>query len=129
VVVMIVLSLITKARQQATRGTGKPNPKMQALIERLQAQQGGNQPVQFQGQFTRAAGPGGPPPAPTPGQPTGPVHVGTPQGSQQAAAVLQQLLQNGRQPRHAGEWSAPGQASQQPPRQFQPGQFQPAQFP
>src|SRR5206468_6169804 len=90
VVVMIVLSLITKARQQATRGTGKPNPKMQALIERLQAQQGGNQPVQFQGQFTRAAGPGGPPPAPTPGQPTGPVHVGTPQGSQQAAAVLQQ---------------------------------------
>ncbi|MGW7686142.1 hypothetical protein ACWGID_35695 [Kribbella sp. NPDC054772] len=61
VVVMIVVSLITKARQQSTRRDGKPNPRMQALIEKLQAQQGGNQPVQFQGQFTQAAGQGGPP--------------------------------------------------------------------
>ncbi|MFF0345644.1 hypothetical protein [Kribbella sp. NPDC004875] len=64
VVVMIVVSLITKARQQSTRRDGKPNPRMQALIEKIQAQQGGNQPVQFQGQFTQAAGQGGPPAVP-----------------------------------------------------------------
>ncbi|MGW6200151.1 hypothetical protein ACWF0M_28675 [Kribbella sp. NPDC055110] len=111
VVVMIVLSLISKARQGSKGRNGQPNARMQALIERIQAQQGGgNQPVQFQGQFTQAAGPGGPPPAPIPGQ----MQTGTAQGSQQAAAALQQLLQNGRQPRHAGERNSPGLAAQQP---------------
>jgi hypothetical protein len=138
VVVMIVVSLIGKARQGSKGGKGQPNARMQALIERIQAQQGGNQPTQFQGQFTQAARPGGPPPAPTPGRPTFPVQTGTTQGSQQAAAVLQQLLQNGRQPRHAGERNSPGQAAQQPGTgtpyppagMYQPpAQFQPAQYP
>ncbi|TCC08182.1 hypothetical protein [Kribbella soli] len=128
VVVMIVLSLISKARQGSKGGNGQPNARMQALIERIQAQQGGNQPVQFQGQFTQAAGPGGPPPAPIPGQ----MQTGSAQGSQQAAAVLQQLLQNGRQPRHLGERNSPGQAAQQPgtgtPYQ-PPAQYQPSQYP
>jgi hypothetical protein len=139
VVVMIVLSLITKARQQSTRRDGKPNARMQALMEKIQAQQGGNQPIQFQGQFTQAAGQGGqgrqggqggPPPAAS-GQ------TGTPPGSQQVAAALQQLMQSGRQPRRPGEWNAPGQAPQQsgaltPYPQagvYQaPAQFQPAQY-
>ncbi|WP_410791576.1 hypothetical protein [Kribbella sp. C-35] len=134
VVVMIVLSLIGKARQGSKGGNGQQSARMQALIERIQAQQGGNQPVQFQGQFTQAAGPGGPPPAPIPGQ----MQTGSAQGSQQAAAVLQQLLQNGRQPRHAGERNSPGQAAQQPgfgtpyppAGMYQPpAQFQPSQFP
>jgi hypothetical protein len=134
VVVMIVVSLIGKARQGSKSSNGRPNARMQALIERIQAQQGGNQPVQFQGQFTQAAGPGGPPPAPIPGQ----MQTGTAQGSQQAAAVLQQLLQNGRQPRHAGERNSPGVAAQQPGSgtayppagAYQPAaQFQPAQYP
>jgi hypothetical protein len=123
VVVMIVMSLITKARQQATRGNGQPNARMQALIERIQAQQGGSQPVQFQGQFTQAARPGGPPPAPG----TFPVQAGNPQGSQQAAAALQQLMQNGRQAPRPGEWAAPGRPSIQPqfPIQYNPGPHQP----
>ncbi|TDW92561.1 hypothetical protein [Kribbella sp. VKM Ac-2566] len=128
VVVMIVVGLINKAKQQSGGGNAKQNARMQALIERIQAQQGGNQPVQFQGQFTQAAGPGGPPPAPIPGQ----MQTGSAQGSQQAAAVLQQLLQNGRQPRHMGERNSPGQAAQQPafgtPYQ-PPAQFQPSQHP
>jgi hypothetical protein len=135
VVVIIVVSLIGKARQGSKSGNGQPNARMQALIERIQAQQGGNQPTQFQGQFTQAAGPGGPPPAPIPGQ----MQTGTAQGSQQAAAVLQQVLQNGRQPRHAGERNSPGLAAQQPglgtayppagmyqpPVQYNPGPYQP----
>ncbi|NIK58738.1 hypothetical protein [Kribbella shirazensis] len=153
VVVMIVLGLITKARQQSA---GKPNPRMQALVERLQAQQGGNQPIQFQGQFTPAAGPGGPPPPPGqqafPGQPFAgqsfpgqpfpgqpfPAQAGHAQDSGHAAAALHQLLQSGRQPRRQGEWNAPGQAAQQPGAVtpyppagvYQPpAQFQPAQYP
>jgi hypothetical protein len=125
VVVMIVVGLINKARQQATRGNGQPNARMQALIERIQAQQGGNQPVQFQGQFTQAAGPGGPPPAPNP---TFPVQSGDPQGSQQAAAALQQLMQSGRQAPRPGEWATPAQPQyplQYNPTPYQAGPYQP----
>ncbi|MFD7159136.1 hypothetical protein ACFV9C_31380 [Kribbella sp. NPDC059898] len=138
VVVMIVLSLITKARQQSNRGNNnaKQAARVQALVQKMQAQQGGNQPIQFQGQFTQAAGQGGPPPAPRAGQPTFPaqpglpVQAGSPQGSQQAAAVLQQLLQSGRQPARPGEWAPPGQRPAQPVAPYQaPGQFQPAQYP
>ncbi|GAA1565142.1 hypothetical protein [Kribbella karoonensis] len=132
VVVMIVLSLITKARQQSSRGNGnaKQNARMQAMVQKIQAQQGGNQPIQFQGQFTQAAGPGGPPPAPSAGQSSFPAQAGNPQGSQQAAAILQQLLQNGRQPARPGEWAPPGQTPAQPVAPYQaPGQFQRAQYP
>jgi hypothetical protein len=130
VVVMIVVSLISKARQQSTRGNGQPNARMQALIERIQAQQSGGQPVQIQGQFTQAAGPGGPPPAPMPGRPTFPVQAGNPQGSQQAAAALQQLLQQGRQPRRPDELATPGQLSIQPqyPLQYNPVQYNPGPY-
>ncbi|GAA3101771.1 hypothetical protein JOF29_003319 [Kribbella aluminosa] len=120
VVVMIVLSLITKARQQSNRGNSKQtkqarqNARVQALVQKIQAQQGGNQPIQFQGQFTQAAGPGGPPRAPQAGQPSFPAQAGNLTGSQQAAAVLQQLLQNGRQSARPGEWASPGQTPTQP---------------
>ena len=125
VVVMIVVSLISKARQQATRGNGQPNARMQALIERIQAQQAGSQPVQIHGQFTQAAGPGGPRPAPSP---TFPVQAGNPQGSQQAAAALQQLMQGGRQAPRPGEWATPAQPQyplQYNPAPYQPGPYQP----
>ncbi|MGZ0153210.1 hypothetical protein ACXJJ3_39535 [Kribbella sp. WER1] len=126
VVVMIVLGLINKAKQQSGGGNAKQNARMQALVQKIQAQQGGSQPVQFQGQYTQAAGQGGPPPAP--GQPSFPAQPGTPQGSQQAAAVLQQLLQNGRQPARPGEWAPPAQQPYQQAGAYQaPGQFQPAQ--
>ncbi|TDD26049.1 hypothetical protein E1218_13860 [Kribbella turkmenica] len=62
VIVMIVVSVIGKARQQASKSGGRPNPRMQKLIERMQAQQGGNVPTQFQGQFTRPTGGQVPPP-------------------------------------------------------------------
>jgi hypothetical protein len=138
IVVMIVVSLISKARQQSTRGkNGQPSPRVQALIEKIQAQQGGNQPTQFQGQYTQAAGRGGPP-APVQSQrSTFPVQTGTAPGSQQVAAALEQLLQSGRQPRHLGERTSPGQAAQQPggPSQYPPAgvyqppaQFQPVQY-
>src|SRR5690349_11615758 len=112
VVVMIVLGLINKAKQQSGGGSAKQNARVQALVQKIQAQQGGNQPIQFQGQYTQAARPGGPPPAPPqtfPGRSSLPVQAGAPQGSQQAAAVLQQLLQQGRQAPRPGEWAPPGQ--------------------
>jgi hypothetical protein len=56
VIVMIVVSVVGKAKQQASKSDGRPNPRMQKLIERIQAQQGGNVPVQFQGQFTQPTG-------------------------------------------------------------------------
>ena len=130
IVVMIVVSLINKARQQSNRADGKVNPRIQALVERIQAQQGGNQPTQFQGQYTQAAGQGGLPPNQAP---TFPAQTGNPPGSQQVAAALSQLLQSGRQPARPGEWTPPGQPMQpggspspyQPPAQFQPVQYQP----
>lgn len=140
VVVMIVVSLINKARQGSARRNGTPSPRVQAMIQKIQAQQGGNQPIQFQGQFTQAAGQGGPPPAqskPLAQQTSLPTQTGSAPGSQQVAAVLETLLQNGRQPRHLGERNSPGQASQlpggptpyQPAGQYQPpGQYPPAQF-
>jgi hypothetical protein len=141
IVVMIVVSLINKAKQQSNRGSGKVNPRVQALVQRMQAQQGGNQPTQFQGQYTQAAGQGGLPPGQSQ-QSTFPVQTGSAPGSRQVGAALEQLMQNGRQPRHLGERTSPGQAAQlpggtsqypttgvyQPPAQFQPPQFQPPQF-
>jgi hypothetical protein len=59
VVVFIVVSVIGRAKKQSQPANGRPNPRVQKLIERIQ-EQGGNVPVQLQGQFTRAAGPSGP---------------------------------------------------------------------
>ncbi|MFF0267330.1 hypothetical protein [Kribbella sp. NPDC004536] len=150
VVVMIVLGLINKAKQQSGGAGAKQarqarqSARMQALVERIQAQQGGNQPIQFQGQYTQAAGQGSPPPAPAPGQSfpgqsSFPVQAGAPQGSQQAAAVLQQLLAQGRQQPRPGEGAPPGgtvgyrapgqfQPAQQFPMQYNPTQYNPVQY-
>jgi hypothetical protein len=127
VAVMIVISLIGKAKQQSTKKNSAPNPRLQKLVERIQTQQGFNQPVERRGKFTRPTGQGGPS---TPGQPaTFPVHADNAPSSQQVSAALQQLLQAGRQPRHPGEWSPPGQPAQtsfpvrqvgSPPSQHQP---------
>ena len=136
IVVMIVVSLINKAKQQSNRGSGKVNPRVQALVERMQAQQGGNQPTQFHGQYTQAAGQGGPT-APLQNQQSTFPQTGSAPGSQQVGAALEQLMQNGRQPRHLGERTSPGQAAQlpggsaqypttgvyQPPAQYQPAQY------
>jgi hypothetical protein len=114
VVVMIVVGLISKAaKQRSAKSSGTPSPRVQKLLERIQAQQGGSQPTQLHGQFTHAAGQSGP------AQST---HPGTAPGSQQVAAALQQLLQAGRQPQHLGERPSPGQPTPHPPA---PSQSQP----
>ncbi len=105
VVFMVVVAIVGAVNKQ--RGTnGAPSPRVQKLIERIQAQQGGDQPVQFQGQFTQ--------PGPQQNQVS---------GSQQAGAALQALMQAGRQHAHPGEWATPGQAAA--PQQFAPQQFAP----
>ncbi|WP_112238077.1 hypothetical protein [Kribbella monticola] len=160
-VVVIVVGLIVKAVNKKTTGTGgrnpgTPNPRVQKLIERIQAQQGGNVPIQFQGQFTQpTSGP------PAPGQvvnsagqvvrPAGPVQdPGRAQASAQLSGMLQQLMQAGQTAGRFGQQiTGPGQYAQQsgpgqqgqpgqqyagpqtgyaPPGQFQPPQFQPPQF-
>ena len=55
VVVMIIVGLINKAKQQSAKPSGPPSPRVQKLLERIQAQQGGNQPVQFKGQYIQSA--------------------------------------------------------------------------
>ncbi|TCO32612.1 hypothetical protein EV652_104218 [Kribbella steppae] len=47
IVIMIVVSLVAKAKQRSAK-PGEPNARVQKLIERLQAQQGFNQPTQLQ---------------------------------------------------------------------------------
>ncbi|WP_432876338.1 hypothetical protein ACQPYH_26125 [Kribbella sp. CA-245084] len=122
IVVMIVVSLINKAKQQSNRNSGKVSPRVQALVEKIQAQQGGNQPAQFQGQYTQPARQGGPPPNQPPAYPA---QTGNPPGSQQVAAALSQLLQSGRQPTRPGEWTPPGQPAN--PTPYQPPAHRPQQ--
>lgn len=108
VVIMVVVTIVSAAKKQ--RGAnGTPSPRVQKLIERIQAQQGGNQPIQFQGQFTQ--------PGPQQNQVS---------GSQQAGAALQALMQAGRQHAHPGEWATPGQAAA--PQQYQPMPYQPGPY-
>jgi len=105
---MVVVTIVSAAKKQ--RGAnGTPSPRVQKLIERIQAQQGGNQPIQFQGQFTQ--------PGPQQNQVS---------GSQQAGAALQALMQAGRQHAHPGEWATPGQAAA--PQQYQPMPYQPGPY-
>ena len=50
IVVMIVLGLISTARQQSAKAKGTPNPRVQKLMERMQAEaqrNGGPPPVQY----------------------------------------------------------------------------------
>ena len=133
VVVMIVVGLINKATQQSVKSDGTPSPRVQKLIERIEAQQAGSQPAQLQGQFTQPAGQSGPPPAARQDQPTTfPIQAGNPPGSRQVAASLQQLLQAGRQPRRPDEWTSPGQSTPvrfAPPTPYQPEYQPPATWP
>jgi hypothetical protein len=46
IVIMIVVSLVAKAKQSSK--TGQPNARVQKLIERIQSQQGLTQPTSFQ---------------------------------------------------------------------------------
>lgn len=50
IVIMIVVSLVAKAKQSSK--PGEPNARVQKLIERIQSQQGFNQPTRPHGQFT-----------------------------------------------------------------------------
>ena len=56
IVIMIVVSLVAKAKRQSAK-PGEPNPRVQKLIERIQAQQGFNQPTAIQGRFTQPTNP------------------------------------------------------------------------
>jgi hypothetical protein len=150
-VVVNVVGLIEKAAKRSSsqgrhRNPGTPSPRVQKLIERIRAQQGLNQPIQFQGQFTQPTS--GPPVVPgqvinSAGQvvqPTGPVQdPGRAQASAQLSGMLQQLMQAGQAAGRFGQQiTGPGQYSQQsgPGQQYPgpqagyapPGQFQPAQF-
>lgn len=147
VVLMIVGALIKKATSRSS-SRNSTNPRVQRLIERVQAQQGGSQPTQFQGQYTQPASGQG-----TPAQPpvllTYPDQSGRAPSSAQVSAVLQQLLQAGRQPARLGQpsptqYSGPAQGQSGPAPGFAgpgfggpgfagqgqyapPGQFQPSQ--
>jgi hypothetical protein len=111
VAVVIVVSLINKARQQSNRTNGKVNPRVQALVEKIQAQQAGLQPSQFQGQYTQAAGQAGPPPNQAR---TFPAQTGNPAPYQPPAQFQPAQYQ-----------SAQFQPAQYPPVQFQPAPYAP----
>ncbi|QNE16679.1 hypothetical protein F1D05_00655 [Kribbella qitaiheensis] len=151
--VFIVVGLIVKAANKKKAGgtnPGAPNPRVQKLIERIQAQQGGNVPIQFQGQFTQPTS--GPPAGRgqrvnstgqavnSAGQlvrPSGPVQdPGRAQASAQLSGMLQQLMRAGQTTGRFGQQiTGPGQYPQQtgPGQQYPgpqsgyapPGQFQP----
>jgi hypothetical protein len=133
-VVFIIVAIIAKAVNKSSRQArtpGTPSPRVQKLIERIQAQQGLNQPIQFQGQFTQ---PTSGPPQVVPGQvinsagqvvrPAGPVQdPGRAQASAQLSGMLQQLMQAGQTAGRFGQQiTGPGQYTQQPgPGQQYPG--------
>jgi hypothetical protein len=150
--VFIVVGLIVQAanKKKAAQGPGQargrnrnpgtPSPRVQKLIERMQAQQGTNQPIQFQGQFTQPTS--GPPmrgQAAVPGQvinsagqvvrPAGPVQdPGRAQASAQMAGMLQQLMQTGQAAGRFGQQiTGPGQNQSgqfgQPGMAVQPGPY------
>jgi hypothetical protein len=96
IIVMIVLSVIGKAKQHASKSDGRPSPRMQKLIERMQAQQGGNQPLQFQGQFTQPTTPGQyAAPTPYPPQAHRPPQHNLPTPRQDTDNRVRELMKNG----------------------------------
>jgi hypothetical protein len=126
VIVFIVITVVTRRLNAADRGgrnPGTPSPRVQRLIERLQAQQG-VQPATLQGRYTQPTfgpgtqptfGPGGQqPPAQGYGSPG---HAGMPvQNSAQMAGL------------HDSQYAGPtpyAGAPQQAMPFGQPGQFQP----
>ncbi|MFC5262999.1 hypothetical protein ACFPJ1_12855 [Kribbella qitaiheensis] len=124
--VLIVGALIKNASNRKA-DKSNPSPRVQRLIERMQAQQSGAQPTQLQGQYTQPAGQGQGNTFPaSQGQGSGRA-----QSSAQLAGMLQQLLQAGKQAAGPGQYPAPGQhSSPAPTAQSQaPGQYQPGQYP
>jgi len=102
-IIFVVIMIIFWVSRTAAKTKGNnPNARAQKLLERIQAQQAGNQPVQ--GQYTQpTAGP-----------------TGRAQTSAQLAGMLQQLLQSGQQTnpgQYGGQSTQPGYT---PPGQFQP---------
>jgi hypothetical protein len=141
--VLIVGALIKNAGNRRA-DKSNPSPRVQRLIERMQAQQSGAQPTQLQGQYTHPAGQGqgnqgqGNTSPGSQGQGSG----GRAQSSAQLAGMLQQLLQAGKQAAGPGQYPAPGQYSGPAPttsgqvsgpgpqtNYTPPGQFQPGQYP
>jgi hypothetical protein len=122
--VLMIVGAIIKNASNRKLDRKNPSPRVQRLIERVQAQQGGNQPTQFQGQFTQpASGQTFPGQQPSPqAQPTGRA-----QTSAQLAGMLQQLLQAGQQPAGRGQYPAPGQQAALAPGQYGGPVFQPPQ--
>ncbi|ADB33384.1 hypothetical protein Kfla_4350 [Kribbella flavida DSM 17836] len=126
IAVVVFIALATRAlnaRSTGGRNPGTPSPRVQRLLERLEAQQRGAQPMGPTGQYTQPApyaGGGGGPVGDgygTPGNPNMPV-----QSSTQMAGVLdhrRHAAQSGHQP------STPGQHATGP----YPGQAVPGQFP
>jgi hypothetical protein len=120
VVFMIIVGL-TKKAAKANLDPNNPSPRMQKMLERLQAQQAASRRPPVQGQYTQPAS----------GQPSGRA-----QTSAQLAGVLQQLLQAGQQQPGADQYPSPGRQTQYggpgqnpaAPGQFQPAQYQPAQY-
>jgi hypothetical protein len=127
--VLVIVSLIIKkvTDRSAARNSTNPNPKIQRLVERMQAQQRGNQPTQFQGQFTQPTSA-----PPSPGQP-----LGRAQSSAQLAGMLQQRMQAGQNAAGSAQQGQYGVPGQQLPGQYAgpatqyapPGQFQPPELP
>jgi hypothetical protein len=126
VIVFIVITVVTRRLNAADRGgrnPGTPSPRVQRLIERLQAQQG-VQPATLQGRYTQPTfgpgtqptfGPGGQqPPAQGYGSPG---HAGMPvQNSAQMAGL------------HDSQYAGPTPYAGAPQQALpfgQPGQFQP----
>ncbi|GAA0600187.1 hypothetical protein GCM10009534_38230 [Kribbella sandramycini] len=68
-VILAILGVVAKL-QKGKGPDGGRTERVQKMLERIQAQQGGNVPIQFQGQFTQAAGQQtAPPPYGQPQQP------------------------------------------------------------
>src|SRR4051812_37056360 len=92
-IIFVVLMLIFGFSRNAARKqqkSGRPSPRVQALMAKIQAQQAASQPPVAQGQYTQPAS-GQPLPGP------GAQQSGRAQSSAQLAGMLQSLLQAGQQ--------------------------------
>lgn len=79
IVVMIIISLVAKAKQQG-KGDGRPNPRVQKLIERMQAeaQRNGGPPLDLGPKYAQYAQTGFNQPTPPQKQPTNPAQYQPP---------------------------------------------------
>jgi len=104
IVVMIIISLVAKAKQQS-KGDGRPNPRVQKLIDRMQAeaQRNGGPPLDLGPKYAQYAQTGFNQPTPPQAQPTNPVHYQPPaqfQPPPQATWLPSYQPQGHRPPQH-----------------------------